>query len=97
MPRRAQPGNRERIEAALGPALRSALAALCSTLGVPRSSWQRVPALQFTFTTAAVVRLAASLREDGGRGGERAAIETAALRLGVPPDTILARIRSLDV
>lgn len=76
----------------MGPRHRAALDAVCETLGVRRGEWQEVPSLAWIFTTVAVVRLASELR---GEGSARAAIERAALRLDVPPDTVLNRLRCL--
>lgn len=92
VPPRPSPGDYEALEAALGPRHRAALDAVCETLGVRRDRWQEVPALHWTFVTVAVVRLASELRGDGSA---RAAIERAAIRLDIPPDTVLNRLRCL--
>lgn len=98
MPRRADPGDREALEAALGPQNRAALSRFCSTLGVPRDRWQEVPFLQQLFSTVAVIRLAGQLQEleDNGVSSSRGAIERAGRRLDVAPDTVRTRIRRLD-
>lgn len=98
MPRRADPGDREAVEAALGAKNRAALSRFCSTLGVPRERWQAVPFLQQLFSTVAVIRLAAQLREteENGVTSTRGAIERAGRRLDVAPDTVRSRIRRLD-
>lgn len=97
MPPKASPGDREKVEAALGPAHRRALAALCGTLGVPRERWQEVAALQWAFETTATIRLAGELREEDGNGvtSARRAVERAARQLGVSPDTVRSRIERL--
>lgn len=98
MPPRAEPGDRERIEAALGPALRDALGALRGLYGVPADRWQRIPDLERLFSTAAAVRLAAQLREEDGNGVRSASesLERAAVALGLSPDTVRARLRRWD-
>lgn len=88
MPPRAEPGDRKKIEAALGSRLRGALRDLCSTLGVPPSRWQEVPSLERTFSTAAVVRRAAAYEGLS----EREALIRAAYNLDLSPDTILTRL-----
>lgn len=98
MPRRAEPGDREAVEAALGKANREALSRLCSTLGVSRARWQDVASLQWTFETVAVIRLAGQLRdlEENGVTSARGAIERAGRRLDVNPDTVRSRIERVD-
>lgn len=97
MPPKPAPGDRERIEAALGPAHRAGLVGLIRTLGVPREAWQEVPALAWAFQTAAAIRLAGELREepDNGVASTRAALERAAHTLELHPDTIRGRIERL--
>lgn len=98
MPPRAEPGDREKIEAALGPALRAALRTLRGILGVPAAGWQRIPDLDRLFSTAAAVRLAAQLREEEENGVRTAteALERASIALGLSPDTVHARLRRWD-
>lgn len=94
MPPRARAGDRERLEAALGPHL-GALRAACDVLGVPRERWQAVPVLERLYTTVAVLRLAAGYRENGT--GARSALDRAAIACGLSPDTIHSRIRRLGL
>lgn len=93
MPPRARPGDREKIEAALGPQL-GALRGLCDVLGVSPDRWQQVPALDALFTTVGVLRLAAEQQRNGTSA--RCSIDRAAIALGVSADTAHDRIRRMS-
>lgn len=94
MPPRAAPGNRSKMEDALGSDLRLALGQLCTLLGIPSDRWHRVPALARPFEAAAVARLASKLKQAEGLGW-REATERAAIRLGLNPDTAVSRRQRL--
>ena len=70
MPRRAAPGNRAAIEAALSDAQRAALAECCRDHGVPPDRWLRVAAWVPVWTAMAAANLVCSF--DAARGSERA-------------------------
>jgi hypothetical protein len=89
MPRRASPGHRDRLEAALTPELAAALDELRALLNV--WDWQSSP-LCAPFTQAAVVLMAAQLVADGACS-EKDALDRAAIVLGVAPDTVRSRAR----
>ena len=91
MPRRAVPGDRLEIEAMLSIEELGTLADTCRLLGVPKERWQRVPALQVLYETLAAMRLAERLRIRQGTGWEKS-INVAAIRLGLPSDTIHSRM-----
>jgi hypothetical protein len=93
MPRRASPGHRERIDGALNPVLRAALAEMCALLNI--WDWRQSP-LSAPFTQAAVVLLAAQLVADGACS-EKDSIDRAAIALGVSPDTVRSRARRWPV
>lgn len=91
MPKRSPPGDRDRIEAVLERAgLLEALVEACVVFGIPRDSWQAVPAVQVVFEQAAVEHRARELREGDGLS-DRGAIERAAAELGVVIDTARGR------
>ena len=91
MPPRAAAGDRELIEAALGPELRLALHTLCRELGISPDRWPAVAALERVITTAAVRRLSRAIASSRGLS-ERPAIEAAARSLGINPETARWRI-----
>lgn len=76
------------MEEALGPELCRALREVCLLTAVRPDRWHQVPAVARVFETAAVMRLAKRL--DGETG--QAAIERAAIRLGLSPATALSRL-----
>lgn len=81
--KRAAPGRRDRIEAALSPDLRAALGELCQLLKV--RDWQLTP-LGPPFQAAAAVLFAAELVRDGM--APTAALEYAAAHLDLEPETL---------
>lgn len=87
MPRRAAPGNRDRIEAALSPTLRAALEELVELFLV--DDWQR-SGLAPVFQEAAAVLEA---RRQEGCLSDKDAADAAAIRLGLSPDTVRSRFR----
>jgi hypothetical protein len=89
MPRRAQPGHRDAIEASLTPAMRAALDELRALLNV--WDWQCSP-LCAPFTQAAILLRAAQLVE-AGECSEKDAIDRAAIMLGCSSDTARSRAR----
>lgn len=91
MPRRAAPGDKLEIEAILSIEELGTLADTCRLLGVPKERWQRIPALEASYTTLAALRLAERLRIRQGMPWERS-IDMAAIRLKLPPDTIHTRV-----
>lgn len=92
MPRRAAPGDRLAIEAALSEDDLRSLVDACRLLGIPRERWQRVPALQVYFETLAAARIANRLQVDGGQCWE-AGLDIAGIRLGLNTDTLATRFR----
>jgi hypothetical protein len=90
MPKRARPGNRGALEAALTPSLLAALDELRELLNV--HDWRTVPAVAATFTQAAVVLRAAQMVE-AGVCSEKDAIDHASIALGVSPDTVRSRAK----
>lgn len=88
MPRRAEPGDRARLEAALTEPLRDALEEMRELLNV--ADWQHSP-LGPPFQQCAVVLVAARLIASGR--SEKDAPELAAIELGIKPDTARARSR----
>jgi hypothetical protein len=89
VPRRAQPGHRVAIEAALTPVLLEAVEELRELLNI--RDWQQSP-LSAPFTQAAVV-LAAAERVAAGECSESDALDAAAIALGVSTDTVRSRAR----
>lgn len=88
MPRRASPGDRDRIEAALSPSLRAALHELRELLDI--RDWQR-SGLAAPFQTAAVVQRASEMVRGGAAPTE--ALLAAASELDLEPDTVKSRAR----
>ena len=91
MPRRSSPPNREAIETALSPTLRTALAELVKAAGVSADRWTRVPHLLRAFGEAAARRIVDGQRADGS-SLERA-LGAAGLQLGIPAETLRTWIR----
>lgn len=89
MPKRAAPGNRDRIEAALTPQLAAALNEMRELLDVV--NWTRTP-LCAPFQQAATLLLAAKLVE-AGECCESDAIDRAAIALGLSEHTARSRAR----
>jgi hypothetical protein len=89
MPKRAEPGERERLEAALTPSLRAALHELRELLDV--WDWQASP-LAAPFQQAAAI-LEAVRVVDTRAAAEKDALEVAAARLGLSADTLRSRAR----
>jgi hypothetical protein len=92
MPASSSPGDRLRMEEALGPDNLHSLAAQCRALGIPLDRWHIVPGVASTWETLAVARLADRLQADTGCA-RKPAEEDAAARLGLNPDTIRSRFR----
>ena len=88
MPRRAAPGDRRAIEAALGPSLRAALQELRELFDV--ECWQLSP-LGPVFQVAAALLVAEGLEEREGMS-RFAAITLAAVSLGLDPDAVRKRV-----
>ena len=90
MPKRAAPGDRARIEAALSPVLRAALEELRELFDLP--DWQAViPIGQVFQTAAAILRMAEHIR---GGMAPTAALDRAADELGIERETIRYRARA---
>jgi hypothetical protein len=85
MPRRAAECNRASVELALSPAQRAALADICRRLDVAPTGWHRLPMFR-AFVLCATANLAAELRAAGTPRED--AILTAAIRMGVSPDSL---------
>jgi hypothetical protein len=92
MPAAPRPGDRLRMEAALGTELVEALHAQCRSYPIPLDRWHRVPLLARAWEVTAVTRLADRLRAEEGIGA-KTALDTAAIRLGLEPDTVISRIK----
>jgi hypothetical protein len=89
MPKRAAPGNRQRLEAALSCELRVALEQARELLNI--HDW-RVSPLAAPFQQCAVV-LAAARLVAAGESSEKDALDAAAISLGISPDTVRSRSR----
>lgn len=88
MPPRARPGERELLEKALTPSLRAALQELRVLLDV--DDWQRSP-LGPPFAAVAVLLRASVLIREGV--AKVAALDRAAVELGISADTVRSRVR----
>jgi hypothetical protein len=88
VPRRAAPGDAERIERALSPDLRDALETLRELLDL--HDWRLSP-LGPPFTAAAAVLMAIGLTRDGL--APSTALDTAAAHLGIERDTLRSWLR----
>ena len=83
----------DRLEESLGPELRHFLRVAYEMLELPpsrRDRWPQVPALR-VFETLATVRKARELQVTKGLSSE-AALAEAAMELGIPLETIRARL-----
>jgi hypothetical protein len=89
MPKRAEPGDGERLEAALSPSLRAALVELRELFML--HDWQR-SGIAPVFQEAACLLEAERLVRAGGIS-EKDAIDAAAVRLGLSGDTTRTRFR----
>jgi hypothetical protein len=90
VPRRAAPGDRAAIEAALTPELRASLEELRTLLNV--ADWQEVPALAQLFQQAACLLLAAEYVDRDGLA-ERDALDAAAIALDLSWNTVRSRAK----
>jgi hypothetical protein len=86
MPRRAAPGHRDVLEAALTPAERALLDRWCARFRVPRAGWHAHPLFR-AMVLAAVTNLADEIRE-GSAVSRDAALLTACARAGLSHDTV---------
>jgi hypothetical protein len=89
MPRRAEPGDRAKIEDALSPTLAAALKELCEMFLL--SDWQQ-SGVAAPFQLAAVLLDAGRIAEAEGRS-EKDSIDAAAIRMGLSAETARSRIR----
>lgn len=92
MPSAPTPGDRRRLEEALGPENVRALWGQCRAFGVPVDRWHQVPGLAGSWEGLAVSRLADRIQEETGCA-RKPAEEDAAVRLGLNPDTLRSRFR----
>jgi len=89
VPPAAPPGDRAKMEAALGAEVCRTLRQICRAAGIPPDAWHKVPALARVFETVAVVRLAETVGGEAGKDARAAA----AVSLGLCPDTQESRLR----
>jgi hypothetical protein len=78
------------MEEALGAEGIRALHAQCRTLGIPLTKWHLVQQFASAWENLAVVNLADAIERDGS--ARKTAEETAALRLGLNPDSVRTRL-----
>lgn len=88
----ANPGDRLRMEEALGNDLLRALRELCRLNGIRPDRWHLVPAIARPFELAAVHRLAEEIHAEEN-GSWKDARMGASMRLGLNPDTVESRAR----
>lgn len=92
MPRRSPPGNRDSLEAALGPDLLGALHDMCGAFDVPPRDWTLHPVIARPWEVLAARRLADRLQAERAIGADRA-LDEAARVLGISPETLKSRWR----
>ncbi|MBX6722905.1 MAG: hypothetical protein IRY92_06695 [Dactylosporangium sp.] len=85
--------NRLAVEAELTGAELDGLAEFCRRRQVPRDRWHLVPLIRAWFESVAADRIVARLRGEGLT--LEAAMDTAALRLGMEPETLQSRFKAL--
>ena len=79
------------MESALGPDMRRVLAESCQLLSIPSDRWHLSPAFARYWETMAVARLAGRLATESGLA-HKSAVDAAAIRLGLSPDTPHSRL-----
>jgi len=92
MPKASPPGDRLAMEEALGSAVLTAVREVCRAHGIRPDRWYLVPAVARPFESTAALRLAEGMEASDGLS-HKDAVQAAAMRLGLNPDTVLSRER----